>query len=199
LAIIGVRHATSQRVRLTYGELFDEACRVATALSGLAERGRYMALWAPNVVEWPVVQYGAALAGMVLVALNPALREEVLEYALSHSGAAILLHADVSRDYRMNDVAAKVSARLPGLRCISLSDKAWRAGAVDDGVVARAPQDPDEVVMLQYTSGTTGRPKGVLLRRKSLVNVAKLTLEAVDGSPGAVCLNPLPMFHTARV
>jgi acyl-CoA synthetase (AMP-forming)/AMP-acid ligase II len=158
-----------------------------------------MALWAPNVVEWPVVKYGTALAGMVLVALNPALREEELEYALSHSGAAILLHADVSRDYRMNDVAAKVSARLPGLRCISLSDKAWRAGAVDDGVVARAPQDPDEVVMLQYTSGTTGRPKGVLLRRKSLVNVAKLTLEAVDGSPGAVCLNPLPMFHTARV
>jgi fatty-acyl-CoA synthase len=81
----------------------------------LAERGSYMALWAPNVVEWPVVKYGTALAGMVLVALNPALREEELEYALSHSGAAILLHADVSRDYRMNDVAAMVSARLPGL------------------------------------------------------------------------------------
>jgi fatty-acyl-CoA synthase len=51
---------------------------------------------------------------MVLVALNPALREEELEYALSHSGAAILLRADVSRDYRMNDVAANVSARMPG-------------------------------------------------------------------------------------
>jgi fatty-acyl-CoA synthase len=197
VALVGVRHGSGETVRLTYGQLFDEAGRVATALSRLTERGSYVAIWAPNVVDWPVVQYGAALAGMVLVALNPALREQELEYALAHSGASILLHADVSRDYRMNDVAAKVSARLPGLQCISLSDKAWRAEDIDAGVVAEAPQDPDEVVMLQYTSGTTGRPKGVLLRHRSLVNVAKLTLEAVEASPGAICLNPLPMFHTA--
>ena len=197
VALVGVRHGSGQTVRLTYGQLFNEAGRVATALSRLTERGSHVAIWAPNVVEWPVVQYGAALAGMVLVALNPALREQELEYALAHSGASILLHADVSRDYRMNDVAAKVSARLPGLRCISLSDKAWRAEDIDGGVVARAPQDPDEVVMLQYTSGTTGQPKGVLLKHRSLVNVAKLTLEAVEASSGAICLNPLPMFHTA--
>lgn len=197
VALVGVRHGTGEQVRLTYAQLVDEAARVATALSGLAERGSYIALWAPNVIEWPVVQYGAALAGVVLVALNPALREQELQYALAHSGASILLHAEVSRDHRMNDVAAKVSARLPGLRCISLSDTAWRADDIDEGVMARAPQDPDEVVMLQYTSGTTGRPKGVLLRHRSLVNVAKLTLEAVEASLGAICLNPLPMFHTA--
>jgi fatty-acyl-CoA synthase/long-chain acyl-CoA synthetase len=197
VALVGVRHGSGETVRLTYGQLFDEAGRVATALSRLTEQGSYVAIWAPNVVEWPVVQYGAALAGMVLVALNPALREQELEYALAHSGASILLHADVSRDYRMDEVAATVSARIPGLRRISLADTAWRAEDVDDDVVARAPQDPDEVVMLQYTSGTTGRPKGVLLKHRSLVNVAKLTLEAVEASPGAVCLNPLPMFHTA--
>jgi len=59
------------------------------------------------------------------------------------------------------------------------------------------PAHPDDPVMLQYTSGTTGRPKGVLLKHRSLVNVAKLTLEAVEVQSGAVCLNPLPMFHTA--
>ncbi|MGV8010959.1 AMP-binding protein, partial [Mycobacterium kansasii] len=64
-------------------------------------------------------------------------------------------------------------------------------------VVNKAPTNPDEVVMLQYTSGTTGRPKGVLLKHKSLINVAKLTLEAVEIPHGGVCLNPLPMFHTA--
>jgi fatty-acyl-CoA synthase len=198
VAIVGVRHGTGERVRLTYAELFDEACRVAVALSGLAERGSYIALWAPNVVEWPIVQYGAALAGMVLVALNPALREQELEYALSHSGAAILLHADVSRDYQMRDVAASVSRKLPGLRCISLTDRAiWRAEAVDADVTAHTTCGAGDVVMLQYTSGTTGRPKGVLLKHRSLVNVAKLTLEAVDVPVGAVCLNPLPMFHTA--
>jgi fatty-acyl-CoA synthase/long-chain acyl-CoA synthetase len=198
VALVGVRHGSGETVRLTYGQLFNEAGRVATGLSRLTERGSYVAIWAPNVIEWPVVQYGAALAGMVLVALNPALREQELEYALSHSGASVLLHADVSRDYQMSEVATKVSARLPGLRCVSLSKVAtWRAEDIDGGVVARAPQDPDEVVMLQYTSGTTGRPKGVLLKHRSLVNVAKLTLEAVEASPGAICLNPLPMFHTA--
>jgi fatty-acyl-CoA synthase/long-chain acyl-CoA synthetase len=198
VAVVGVRHGTGETVRLTYTQLFDEVARVATALSRLAERGSHVAVWAPNVVEWPVVQYGAALAGLVLVALNPALREQELEYVLSHSGASVLLHADVSRDYQMSEVVTKVGARLPGLHCVSLSEVAtWRAEDVDDGVVAHAPRDPGEVVMLQYTSGTTGRPKGVLLRHRSLVNVAKLTLEAVEVSSGAMCLNPLPMFHTA--
>jgi fatty-acyl-CoA synthase len=198
VAVIGVRHGTGETVRLTYGQLFDEAARVATALSRLTERGNFVAIWAPNVIEWPIVQYGAALARMVLVALNPVLREEELEYALTHSGASILLHADRSRDYDMADVAARVSASLPGLRGVSLSDvSTWRAVAKDGDVLAGAPEDPDDVVMLQYTSGTTGRPKGVLLKHKSLVNVAKLTLEAVEVPAGAVCLNPLPMFHTA--
>src|SRR5262245_47611565 len=117
VAVIGVRHGTGETVRLTYGQLFNEAARVATAFSRLTERGSYVAIWAPNVIEWPIVQYGAALAGMVLVALNPALREQELEYALSHSRASVLLHADTIRDYRMDEVAATVSARLPGLQC----------------------------------------------------------------------------------
>jgi fatty-acyl-CoA synthase len=198
VAVVALRHGTGDQVRMTYAELFDGARRVATALSRLAERGSFVAIWAPNVIEWPIVQYGVALAGMVLVALNPALREEELEYALVHSGASILLHADVSRDYQMADVATKLRARLPGLRCVSLSETAmWQAAGIDDDVTANAPKDPDEVAMLQYTSGTTGRPKGVLLKHKSLINVAKLTLEAVAVPRGSVCLNPLPMFHTA--
>ena len=198
VAVVGMRHGTADQVRKTYAELFDDACRVATALSRLTERGSYVAIWAPNVIEWPMVQYGVALAGMVLVALNPALRETELSYALVHSGVSVLIHADSNRDYQMADVVTKLSAGLPGLRCVSLSETAaWQASAIDDHAIANAPQDADEVVMLQYTSGTTGRPKGVLLKHRSLINVAKLTLEAVDVPPGAVCLNPLPMFHTA--
>jgi fatty-acyl-CoA synthase len=198
LAVAGVRHGTGEHVRLTYAQMFDEAGRVATALSGLAERGSYVAIWAPNVIDWPIVQFGAALAGMVLVALNPALRGDELEYALTHSGASILLHAESNRDYQMAAVAAKLSAKLPGVRCISLSDTTtWQASVADKDVVANAPTDPDDGVMLQYTSGTTGRPKGVLLKHRSLINDAKLTLEAVEVPPGVVCLNPLPMFHTA--
>ena len=147
LAIVGVRHGDGADVRLTYAQLYDEAARVATALSALAVRGSYVALWAPNVVEWPIIQYGAALAGMVLVALNPALREEELEYALTHSGAAVLIYADVSRDYQLASVIEALSPRLPHLRCISLSDRThWQAAEASPAVLRAAPTDPDEAV-----------------------------------------------------
>jgi fatty-acyl-CoA synthase/long-chain acyl-CoA synthetase len=198
LALVGIRHDDGAEVRLSYAELYDEAGRVATALCELAERGSYVAIWAPNVVEWPIIQYGAALAGMVLVALNPALRQEELEYALTHSGAAVLLYADTNRDYDLAEVVGAVGPRFPHLRCVSLSERAqWQASEVSPTVLRDAPTDADEAVMLQYTSGTTGSPKGVLLKHRSLVNVAKLTLEAVEVQAGSVCLNPLPMFHTA--
>jgi fatty-acyl-CoA synthase len=198
VAIVGVRHGTGEQTRLTYKQLHQEACRVASTLARLAEPGSFIAIWAPNVVEWPIIQYGAALAGMVLVAVNPALREDELHYVLQHSGAVVLLHADTNRDYDMAAVARRVAARLPELMCVSLSDaEAWRAEHIDNGVLRNAPSDADDVVMLQYTSGTTGFPKGVLLKHKSLINVARLTLEAVSVPDRAVCLNPLPLFHTA--
>jgi fatty-acyl-CoA synthase len=198
LAIVGVGHDDGVEVRLSYRELYDQAGRVATALSAFAERGNFVAIWAPNVLEWTIIQYGAALAGLVLVALNPALREEELEYALTHSGATVLLYADTSRDYDNARVVDALRPRLPRLHCISLSDrKQWQASEISADVLGAAPKDPDEAVMLQYTSGTTGRPKGVLLKHRSLVNVAKLTLDAVQVAAGSVCLNPLPLFHTA--
>ncbi|WP_431232980.1 class I adenylate-forming enzyme family protein [Mycolicibacterium psychrotolerans] len=197
-ALIGTRHGSVTPVRLTYAEVYSEACRVATALARLAERGSHIALWAPNVVEWPIIQYGAALAGMVLVALNPALPEDDLDYAVAHSGSTVLLHADVNREHSMAEVAARVAERNPGVRRISLSDHAmWCADIPDPAVLDAGAGDADEIVMLQYTSGTTGGPKGVALRHRSLVNVAKLTVEAAGLPDRPVCLNPLPMFHTA--
>ena len=98
----------------------------------------------------------------------------------------------------MASVAREVAATRPDLRLVSLSDRdQWRAEEPDPAVLATAPTDADQPVMLQYTSGTTGNPKGVLLRHRSLVNVAKLTMDYVDMPDGAVTINPLPMFHTA--
>lgn len=195
-AVVGVRHGSGALERLTYARLAQEAGRVAAALNALVEPGEPVALWAPNVLEWTVIQYGAALSGVLLVALNPVLRDDELDYALRHSGARLLLHADVSRDYPMAEVAARVCAQIPGIRRISLSDSdLWMSAAsVPTG---RAPHDPDTAVMLQYTSGTTGRPKGVLLTHRALVNVAKLTMAAGEVANGARCFNPLPLFHTA--
>jgi fatty-acyl-CoA synthase len=196
-ALVGVRHGTGEAARLSYAELLGEALGVAEALSRLVDRGDHVALWAPNLVEWTVIQYGAALAGVVLVALNPVLRADELEYALTHSGARVMLHADAGREYAMAEVAEEVCAGIPGLRRISLTDRdTWSTHAV--GLTAAdAAAGPDAPVMLQYTSGTTGRPKGVLLTHRALINVAKLTMESTGVDGGAVCFNPLPLFHTA--
>ncbi len=197
-ALVGTRHGSGTPDRLTYAQLFDEASRTAAALSALAARGSFVAVWAPNVIEWPILQYGAALAGMVLVAVNPVLRDAELLYVLKHSGAALLLHADVAGDYQMAEAAERVCAELPSLQRISLSETArWMTRAGENLPAAGCAPGPDDVAMLQYTSGTTGLPKGVLLKHRSLVNVAKLTMEAVGVADAAVCLNPLPMFHTA--
>lgn len=197
-ALVGTAHDDGAEVRLTYRELYDEACRVASALARHTGPGDYVALWAPNVVEWPIIQYGAALAGVVLVALNPALRPTELAYALGHSRAKVLIHADRSGKYDIAAALSEIDTRFLGARAISLSARSeWRSDDIDAAAIARAPEDPDLPVMLQYTSGTTGRPKGVLLRHRSLINVAKLTLEAAGIAAGAVTVNPLPMFHTA--
>jgi fatty-acyl-CoA synthase/long-chain acyl-CoA synthetase len=198
-ALVGTEHSSGVARRFSYDEVYERAQRVASALAGLTEPGESVALWAPNVVEWPLIQYGAALAGVVLVAINPALRPAELIYALTHSQAVVLLHADRSRDYDMAGVAAEVRSDCPALRAvISLSEAdRWEAARTGASLDRRTPTDADAPVMLQYTSGTTGKPKGVLLRHRSLVNVAKLTLEAVGVAPGATAVNPLPMFHTA--
>lgn len=198
VALIGASHDDHAEVRMTYADLHHEARCVATAIRGLAKPGEYVAVWAPNVVEWVLLQHGAALAGVVLVALNPVLREPELAYAVDHSHCVALIHADESRGYDMRSVVAAVASARPSLRVVSIADRsAWRASEPDDAELANAPRDPDLPVMLQYTSGTTGLPKGVLLRHRSLVNVARLTMEFTSVPDGAVTLNPLPMFHTA--
>jgi fatty-acyl-CoA synthase len=193
-ALVGTGHDGSP-VRYRYDELYERARRVAAGLLELAEPGEFVALWAPNVAEWPVVEYGAALAGVVLVALNPVLRPDELRYALEHSGAVALLHAERSRDHDLASVAARVAPECPDLRhVVSLAEpERWTAPPR-----AELPAvDPLSPVMLQYTSGTTGRPKGVLLHHRALVNNAKLTMDVAEVADGSVCLNPLPMFHTA--
>jgi fatty-acyl-CoA synthase len=194
VALVGTGH-DGELKRYTYAELYEGAQRIAAGLLELAEPGEFVALWAPNLAEWPLIQYGAALAGVVLVALNPVLRPDELRYALEHSGAVALLHAEHSRDYHLAAVAAEVAPSCPALRQVISLAETDRYTAPP---MAELPEvDQTRPVMLQYTSGTTGTPKGVLLHHRGLVNVAMLTMREVELAAGSVCLNPLPMFHTA--
>jgi fatty-acyl-CoA synthase len=193
-ALVATRHDGSA-ARLTYAELLDEAQTVAGGLLALAEPGEHVALWAPNIAEWPVVEYAAALAGLVLVALNPVLTDDEIVHALRLSGAVVLVHAETSRDRDLSAAVARVRDQLPALReTVSLAHTArLHAGEPFTGDHAT----PDSPAMIQFTSGTTGRPKAVLLAHRSLVNNARLTMITAEVEPGAVGVVPLPMFHTA--
>lgn len=192
-ALVGTRHDGSA-ARLSYAELLAEARRVAAGLLALAEPGEHIALWAPNVAEWPVIEYGAALAGLVLVALNPVLTDDELGYALRLSGAVVLVHAETSRDRDLAAAVGRVRGGVPTLReTVGLAHRdRLHAQPGPEPVV-----DPGTPAMIQFTSGTTGRPKAVVLAHRSLVNNARLTMITAEVAPGAVCLAPLPMFHTA--
>ncbi|WP_240138484.1 class I adenylate-forming enzyme family protein [Streptomyces sp. MUM 178J] len=181
----------------TYTELLAEAESIAAGIRERVGLGARVAVWAPNVPEWPVTEYAAALAGVTLVALNPALRAEELTHALRLSEAEMLLHADRSRDYDMAKVVGTVAPGLPRLRhVVPIADWESLRGSAP---LPTAEQITGAAVpaQIQFTSGTTGNPKAVLLSHQSVVNVARLTFEGLGVRDGATVVSPLPMFHTA--
>jgi len=195
LALVDAVEDPSARRSWTYAEFLADAERAARALLARFAPGDRVAIWAPNSADWIVLQQGISLAGMVMVAANPAYRSRELEYVLKQSGAVCLVHADSYRDFDMTSVVEQVRPNLPDLKAaISFSD--WDAflasGDSRAELPAVAPTDP---IQIQYTSGTTGFPKGALLHHKGLVNAAAFVAERAGMSDGGVNVNAMPMYH----
>ena len=185
------------RRRWTYAELLHDAEQVARALLARFSPGDHVAVWAANCTEWVLLEYGAALAGLTLVTVNPAYQAAELTHVLGQSRAVGLVLAPDYRGRSLLAVAEQVRPGLPLLReVISLTK--WSA-FVASGDSARALPDvsPDDIAQIQYTSGTTGFPKGALLHHRGLVNNANLFARRLGAAPGDVWLNPMPLFHTA--
>ena len=183
--------------RWTYAELLADAERLAHALASRYATGERICVWAPNLPEWVLVEYAAALAGLTLVTANPAYRARELKFVLEQSRSVGLFTVREFRGNPMAEVAAEVGAELPQVReLVDLEDHAalyTRRGAAR-ALPEVAPGDP---VQVQYTSGTTGFPKGAVLHHRGLTNNARLTLARAGARPGDVLLNHMPMFHTS--
>jgi fatty-acyl-CoA synthase len=158
--------------------------------------GEHVAIWAPNVPYWWMIEFGAALAGIVLVTINPASRHQEVSYILENSGAVGLLTVKECRGTDHLAILRQLTPNLPLLREILMIEE-W------DRVMATAPDGPDlprvqadDPVMIQYTSGTTGKPKGARLRHRGVVNSSKFATEFFALDEGSVWLNCMPMFHT---
>jgi fatty-acyl-CoA synthase len=181
----------------TYAELIDDAERLARALLSRFDPGERICVWGPNIPEWVILEFAAGLAGLTLVTANPAYQERELRYVLKQSKAAALFLIGEHRGNPMADIAARVAAAIPAIREVTYLDN-HPALYADDQKRADFPVvGPDDPVQIQYTSGTTGFPKGVVLHHRGLTNNARLYSARAGLEPGSTTLNFMPLFHTA--
>ena len=195
--------ARAQGLRYTYGQFLAEAVRCARGLVARGvKKGDRVGIWSPNRAEWVVLQYGSALAGAVLVNVNPAYKTSELEYVVKQSEMSVLIHARAFRASDFSGMVNEVSGRCPLLReCIEL-ESGW-ARLLDDSdkisdkelAEREASLDPDEPINIQYTSGTTGFPKGATLSHRNILNNGFFIGEALRYSAkDRVCI-PVPFYH----
>ena len=182
----------------TYAEFLNEAEQVARALRSRFEPGDRIAVWAHNIPEWALLQFGTAMAGMVLVTVNPAYQQSELDYVLHQSGARALFTVDEHRGNAMLTMAEAAQPNCPALEAVvRFAD--WEAFCTTGSDEPRelptmAPGDP---VMIQYTSGTTGFPKGAVLHHRGLVNNGHHYFDRMGVKPGDTYITQMPLFHTA--
>ncbi|MBM4763787.1 AMP-binding protein [Bacillus sp. B15-48] len=185
---------TQKRRRWTYAELLEDAEKTAAALLSKFKPGERIAVWAPNVVEWVLIEFGCALAGMTLVTVNPAYKANELEYVLNQSRAAGLFLIEEYRGHDMMATANQIRDNVPNLR--EVIGVSRFADFIKSGIIQVFPEvKPKDHCIIMYTSGTTGFAKGVLFNHKGTVNACYFTAEGAGLEIGGVWVNPMPMFH----
>jgi fatty-acyl-CoA synthase len=207
VAAFGDRDALVDRAsgrRWTYRELADEVNSVALGLLDLGvEKGDRVGIWAPNCAEWTFTQYATAKIGAILVNINPAYRTHELSYVLNQAGIRTLVSA---RSFKSSDYAAmidEVRGECPALRdVILIGSEEWtdlvmtgRGGSAALLEELQEGLSADEPINIQYTSGTTGFPKGATLSHHNILNNGFFVGELCSYTEqDRVCI-PVPFYH----
>jgi fatty-acyl-CoA synthase len=182
----------------TYRALLAEAQQCAQWLLYHFLPGERITVWAPNVPEWLILQYGAALAGLVLVTANPALRAAELDHVLRQSRSVGLVHTSAFRGTDMTAVVEQLHDTLPELREVVCLDDWDRLVRGHTGPEHPLPAvRPGDASQIQYTSGTTGFPKGALLHHRGLVTNSRYVSLRLGFPAGGTWVSAMPLFHTA--
>jgi len=188
--------------RWTYDELRADVDALALGLLRLGiEKGDRVGIWAPNCAEWTQLQYATARIGAILVCINPAYRVHELQYVLNQAGVRLLVAA---QSFKSSDYAAMIGqarADCPRLEHVVLiGTPQWRQLSDPDGdpallVEAEQSLHPTDPINIEYTSGTTGNPKGATLSHHGILNNAYLIGEICRYTEADRICVPVPLFH----
>jgi fatty-acyl-CoA synthase len=193
----------SQKYRATYRQLWDATTDVARGLLALrVVPGERVGIWATNCFEWVIVQYATARIGAILVNVNPAYQTNELEYVLRQSGISALLHGRGFRNTQYAPMIEAVRSRCPELRHIFPLDTSWDRLVRSGETVGLAELEKreaelqcDDPINIQYTSGTTGSPKGATLTHHNILNNGYFIGLALGYTErDRVCI-PVPFYH----
>ena len=197
LAVVAWGANPGERRAWTYAELLRDAERTARALLAHFEPGEHIAVFAQNSAEWLLLELGAGLAGLVLVTVNPAYRAKELEYVLRQSRSTGVFY---TRQFRGNPLDRWIEETRPGLsqlRYACVIDE-WERFLASAAQGIELPEvTADDPAQIQYTSGTTGNPKGALLNHRGLTNNSRYYAHLIRLQEGEVYGHAMPFFHTA--
>ena len=179
----------------TYRELLADAERLGRALAARHRPGARIAVYANNLPEWVLLELGSALAGLVLVTINPAYQKRELGYVLGQSRSEAIYYVESFRGNPMQAIADEVCRDLPAVRHrILMTDHEALYAGHERGVLPAV--SPGDATQIQYTSGTTGFPKGALLHHHGLVRNAHDVMVRMGFAAGDTYMHNMPMFHT---
>jgi fatty-acyl-CoA synthase len=194
-ALVAGMPEVSARRRWTYAQLLSDAEDLARILAARYAPGDHVTVWAPNLPEWVLMELAAGLAGIILVTANPAFRAGELAYVLRQSRSVALFAV---REFRGNPMARwveTVRSELPNLREVIWFEE-WDDFLASPRAASLPHVEPDAVAQLQYTSGTTGFPKGAYLTHRGITNNARFYAQLFEVGPTDVWVSPMPLFHT---
>ncbi|NNK92210.1 MAG: AMP-binding protein [Acidimicrobiia bacterium] len=193
-----------QGIRWTYRDFGERVAALARGLMGAGlEVGDRVGLWSPNYAEWTLVQYATAEIGVILVNINPAYRTHELAYALEQSGCRMLIAAPEFKTSDYRAMVAEVSPSIDSLESVVFfwtpQWDALAAGADSATVEAlderRAGLTADDPINIQYTSGTTGFPKGATLSHRNILNNGRFVTELQGFTAEDRLCIPVPFYH----
>ncbi|MBF7082847.1 acyl--CoA ligase [Desulfallas sp. Bu1-1] len=193
LALVEGIPDASKRRTWTYAELLRDAERIAYALLNKYNPGDRIAIMAPNVVEWALMQYGIAIAGMIRVTLNPAYHAREIEHILKTAEVAAVFTMKNYRGNKMIDTIKSIRESLPTLQ--DVYDLEELDDFINTGKPVKLPEvKPEDIDVIMFTSGTTGNPKGAMLNHFGMTNSVRFMAQRAGLENGGVWINVMPLF-----